>query len=146
MNYMLQPIRPEFNPWKFISIWLMLTGFALCFDFQTTTFFKNHQNLTPIMTFCDFMGGYSIHCLVLAVILAISPKWRTVIEYVAAMSIPAIVCAIIKFAVGRARPYLHLGILPICSIPVRHERHGLIPLGPGHSGHGSCHPAKHLFP
>lgn len=137
MNYMLQPVlqsvRHKSKPWKFISVWLMLTGFALCFDYQTASFFKSHQNLTPFMTFCDFMGGYSIHCLVFTMIVAISPKWRTVIEYVAAMSIPAAVCTIIKFAVGRARPDLHLGILQFAPFTFGTKEMDSFPSGQGTS-------------
>jgi len=111
---MKPPLSPSRIFW-FLACWFCLTGLALFVDQPLAEWFHQeqgigHRFLRPVLTFFDYMGQYSIHILVLAILAASARQWRTMLsEYVTLMVGTTLVCTLLKYAIGRARPGGHQG-------------------------------------
>ena len=110
----------------FVCVWLGLTALLIPFDGQIRAlincYFGQHV-LRPVLTFYDFMGGYAIHGLTFAILVTYCPKRETVIRYITLMAGSAVFCTLIKYVVGRSRPYMHRG--PYVFHPFSHPTIGI---------------------
>jgi membrane-associated phospholipid phosphatase len=103
-----------------IALWLGLTALALTID-QPIYDFVRHRQHRAFMYVCDFMefmGGYSVHVLVLLIVAACRNWKRILVGYLTPMAGLVFFSTLVKYAVGRARPFSHLGAFHF--EPLRH--------------------------
>lgn len=96
----------------FIFLWFLLTGLAFWIDEPLTRSFQAgfmKSAIRPLLTFVSYMGGYSIHLLVLVVVIGYAKNKKVVFEYITLMVGSTTLCAIFKELIGRARPEMQKG-------------------------------------
>ena len=96
----------------FIGVWLILTALAVPFDlpvakWMTSDFARN--TVRPISGTMSFMGLYPVHLLAIFALLALPKPKKLLIGYLTATHGPILLCAALKFTIGRARPKLYMG-------------------------------------
>ena len=116
----------------FVIAWFSLTFIAFFFDMPVENWFSHgagEKIFHPLLTFVDYMGQYPIHMLVIAILVSCFKSRRMIYEYTVLMLVSMILCTILKYSIGRARPRLGLGHFYFSPLTFNHAGMNAFPSG-----------------
>ncbi len=94
-----------------LTMWLGLTVLAMPFDqwIHMWGWSNPHGAVRDVLTANDYLSGYPVHLLVLAILFSQVNWKKLVVGYLATMTGQGLVVDLIKLIVGRGRPLLEKG-------------------------------------
>lgn len=94
-----------------LTLWLGLTVLAIPFDqwIHMWGWSNPRGAVRDVLTANDYLSGYPVHLLVLAILLSQVNRKKLAVGYLVTMTSQGLVVDLIKFIVGRGRPLLEKG-------------------------------------